>query len=738
MRSLVAAAMVLVALGTFGHAPADARAKRGLWRGLAEAHLAAAEREGGQQPPAPAQPPAPQPGTPDAPQPPPIFRAGINFVRVDVIISDKTGNPVADLQQGDFEVAEDGKPQKIETFKLVKLDGGTAEAIKTPVKDIRNDYDEEMEAARDDVRLFAIFLDDYHVRRGASLAVRKPLATFIENNLGPSDMIGVMYPLESTSSVRMTRNHSAVMRGLQQFQGRKFEYEPRNQYEEQYAHYPTEIVEKVRNQVSLSALKALIVHMGSLKEGRKALILVSEGYTSILPPQMRNADATQPGAGNPAAGNPTAGLNDPNEERASWIAGLDMDSDLRDVYDMANRNNVAIYAVDPRGLPGFEFDINEGVNLQTDSKYLTSTQDTLRLLAEQTDGRAIVNRNDLAVGMKQITRDSSAYYLIGYNSSQTPSDGKFHSIRVRVKRPGVQVRARKGYWALNQEEVKRAMAPPKPATPKPVEAALAAAVARRSSASVMRTWIGTSRGENGKTRVTFVWEPLPKAPGDRPREEPARVSVMALGPDGSPYFRGKVPASAAAVNGGASSGQAGSATAATGAGGAVGQAANKGPQRITFEAPPGKMQLRLSVEGEAAQTLDTETREIVVPDLTGAQPMLGTPAVLRARTVREFQQLRTAADVVPVAGREFSRIEHLLIRVPTYGPGGTPAPLRARLLNRAGTAMNDLQVEPSPTPGEQQVDLPLAALAPGEYVVEIRTGDQDGDAKELLAFRVTG
>jgi VWFA-related protein len=538
----------------------------------------------------------------------------------------------------------------------------------------------------------------------------------------------------------MTRNHSAVMRGLQQFQGRKFEYEPRNQYEEQYAHYPTEIVEKVRNQVSLSALKALIVHMGSLKEGRKALILVSEGYTSILPPQMRNADATQPGAGNPAYGNPTAGVNDVNEDRAAWSAGLDMESDLREVYDAANRNNVAIYAVDPRGLPGFEFDINEGIGLQTDSKYLSSTMDTLRLLSEQTDGRAIVNRNDLAVGMKQITRDSSAYYLIGYNSAQTPSDGKFHTIRVRVKRPSVQVRARKGYWALNQEEVKRALAPPKPPTPKPVEAALTAAVARPSSASVVRTWIGTSRGENGKTRLTFVWEPLPKAPGDRPRDEPARVSVMAIAPDGSPYFRGKVPSSGPAVSGGgASAGLGQSAPAGNGGGAAsAGSAAKAAPQRVTFDVPPGKMQLRMTVEGDAAQTLDTETREIVVPDLTGAQPLLGTPAVLRARTVREFQQMRAATDVVPAAGREFNRVEHLLIRVPTYGPGGTMPALHARLLNRAGSAMNELTVEPSPAAGEQQVDLPLAALPPGEYVVEIRIGDQDGDAKELLAFRVTG
>src|SRR5213594_441497 len=170
-----------------------------------------------------------QPPPPPDPNQPPVFRTGINFVRVDVIISDKAGNPVADLTQGDFDVTEDGKAQKIETFKLVKLDGGKADSMKEPPREIRTDYDEEMEAARDDVRLFAIFLDDYHVRKGASLASRNQLSRFIETQLGPSDMVGIMYPLESTASVRMTRSHSAVSRGLQQFLGRKFEYDPKNQ-----------------------------------------------------------------------------------------------------------------------------------------------------------------------------------------------------------------------------------------------------------------------------------------------------------------------------------------------------------------------------------------------------------------------------------------------------------------------------------------------------------------------------
>jgi VWFA-related protein len=676
------------------------------------------------------QQPPPPPPNPDQPPQPPTFKAGINFVRVDVIITDKNGNTVADLQPGDFDVTEDGKPQKIETFKLVKLDGGTTDALKEPPKEIRSDYDEEAEAARDDVRLFAIFLDDYHVRRGASMALRDPIARFVDTQLGPSDMVGVMYPLESLASIRMTRNHDAVMKALQQFTGRKFEYTPKNQFEEQYANYPAETVERVRNQVSMTAIRGLITHMGSLKEGRKALILVSEGFSNMLPPQLRNPIASMPGLGNPSAGNPMAGVGDPNEDRAAWAAGLDLESDLREIYDTANKNNVAIYAVDPRGLAVNEFDIDQNVNSQTDRQYLNSTMDSLRELSEQSDGRAIVNRNDLGAAMKQIVKDTSAYYLIGYNSSQTPTDGKFHEIKVRVKRSGVQVRSRKGYWALTAEETAKATAKPKPGPPKAVTDALAA-VSRPNRNQIIRTWIGTSRGENGKTKVTFVWEPVAHTAADGQRDQPSRVSLMAVGANGTSYFRGRIPDTAAASNGNG-------APAATGSG----SAAPRAPSRVVFEAPPGKMELRVSVEGTSSQVLDTEMREVTVPDLTAPNAALGTPAVYRARTPRELQQLKADADAPPVALREFSRTDRLLVRVPAYAPGGASPALTARMLNRAGDAISDLPVTASATPGgDAQFDLALSSFPPGEYILEIKAAGGDGassDSRELVAFRIVG
>ena len=142
------------------------------------------------QQPAPQQPAAQQPAAPQPPQTPPdqppqqpVFRTGINIVRVDAIVTDKQGNPVADLKQNDFEILEDGKPQTVETFRFVKADGAAPVEAQRP---IRTRADEETAAADEDSRIFVFFLDDYHVRLGSSMAVRKPLVDFIQNSSAPT------------------------------------------------------------------------------------------------------------------------------------------------------------------------------------------------------------------------------------------------------------------------------------------------------------------------------------------------------------------------------------------------------------------------------------------------------------------------------------------------------------------------------------------------------------------------
>src|SRR5436190_3225947 len=132
--------------------------------------LAASAQQAVQQPPAnpPQQPPPQTPPTAgQAPQGQrPVIRSGINFVSVDVIVTDKkTGEVVLDMKPDDFEVREDRKPQKVETFNLVKIDELEQQLAYKP-KEILSESDQELEAKKPDVRLFIMLLDDYHVRRG--------------------------------------------------------------------------------------------------------------------------------------------------------------------------------------------------------------------------------------------------------------------------------------------------------------------------------------------------------------------------------------------------------------------------------------------------------------------------------------------------------------------------------------------------------------------------------------------
>jgi VWFA-related protein len=693
MKRMRRAAVVAIALcaGAIGVAAASAPAS--------------ADRQ--EKPAPPAQQPAPtsaeatagrQP--PAAPDQQPIFRTGIDTVRVDVIVTDRQGNAVTDLTLDDFEILEDGKPQKPDTFRLVRIDTATEPAYTQ--RTIRTRNDEETAAADENSRIFTFFLDDYHVRRETSMSVRKPVVEFIANQLAPGDLVSVMYPLTPLDAVTLSRNHQGVINTVEKFSGRKYDYEPINDLERGYVYRATpQAIEVIRRQVSLTAIRGICTKLGSLREGRKSVILVSEGYTALLPPQLRSnlpGGIAMPGD---VTRDPFAAENNMMEDRARFGADTDMANELRDVFEACNRNNTSIYALDPRGLSAGEFDISQNISQRTSTEYLNSSLNTLRELADNTDGRAIVNRNDLAAAMKQIVRDSSAYYLVGY-TTQAATDGKFHELKVRVKRPGVQVRARRGFWAFTNEDVARATAGPKAGPPPAITRALAA-IAPMTNRRYIRTWIGSDRGENGKTRLTFLWEPLPPTPGVR-RDEPRRVTVLATSPGGDLVYRGRVPAELAAAGSGGS---------------------------VSFDVPPGNVELRLTIEGDGTGTLDVEDRKLEVPDFSAPDVVISTPKIWVGRNARDFAAIHSTAPPPPTATRDFRRTDRLLIKFDVAVPSGTPA-VAAQLLNQQGTKMVDVPVTNGTT-----IDLPLANLAAGQYLLEINaTGAGDKPVSELIAFRI--
>ena len=348
------------------------------------------------------------------------------------------------------------------------------------------------------------------------------------------------------------------------------------------------------------------------------MLLVSEGYSDYLPPQMRDPIATAPGFFNPAAGNP--------------------------------------FALDPRGLATFQFGIQRSVGAKLDQKVLRQTQDTLRTLADETDGRAMINQNDMTKGLAQLARDLSDYYLIGYVSS-APSDGRFHPIDVRVTRPGVVARARRGYWALTAE-------------------------------------------------VRFVWQPRGGTDGGDAGGPPvARVMLTAMGRGGSPYFQGPVPRAS-------------------------------GPSQVIFQAPPGALRLRLSVQASDGHVLDLDDRTVQVPDFTAPQVSISTPALLLARSAYEQHTLEAAANPAPTPARAFSRADTLLIRFHAYAPGGSTPAVAASLLNREGSSIATLPVAATQGGRADEVALPLATLPPGEYLVKITADSGGSSADTLVAFSV--
>jgi hypothetical protein len=150
------------------------------------------------------------------------------------------------------------------------------------------------------------------------------------------------------------------------------------------------------------------------------------------------------------------------------------------------------------------------------------------------------------------------------------------------------------------------------------------------------------------------------------------------------------------------------------------------------------MELRLSIEAADGGLLDNDIRRITVPDLTTPQTSMSTPRVFRARTAREMQALLADPAAVPLAIREFSRGDRVLIRFDGYGAGTDLPRASAVLLNRSGQKVIDVPVAAATAGGTHQIDLGLNQVPPGEYLVEITLSGTGtgGEVKELVPLRV--
>ena len=338
------------------------------------------------QPPPPTQPPAPPPPQ-DPAQPPPRFRVDASFVRVDAYPI-KDGKAVLDLTAADFEVLEDNVPQAIETFEHIvvrpagpqeeRVDPGSQRAVQQALSNPRN-------------RVFVIFLDTPHVTVPSAHAINEPLIRLIDRILGPDDLVGVMTPAMSASQIAFGRKTQVIESSLRAnwAWGTRFT----NAYDEReqayIACYPPlsgersdvsglakEMIQRKRERATLDAFEDLVRYLRTLREERKAILTVTEGWmlygenraiTKLREDPVTGYKEPVPGV-DPVGVGPNGTLTNRDPRRLSsgalnksecdsdrlMLAMLDNKRAMIDLMDEANFGNASFYPIDPRGLAVFD------------------------------------------------------------------------------------------------------------------------------------------------------------------------------------------------------------------------------------------------------------------------------------------------------------------------------------------------------------------------------------------------
>ncbi|MGH9945424.1 MAG: VWA domain-containing protein, partial [Pyrinomonadaceae bacterium] len=392
-----------------------------------------------------------------------VVRITTNLVQVDAVVLDKDGRQVSDLGAEDFEIYEDGRAQKITNLSYVSNEAGApapAAPAKTEAADKNAPPAPPVKLRPGEVRrTIALVVDDLGLSFESAYYSRRALKKFVDEQMLPNDLVaivrtgaGVGALQQFTSDKRMLNaaiervKFNALGRGgvgafaplagsdpASQTASARGE-EERDAGAEGGRDASDELDnfrEEIFNVGTLGAVNYVVRGMRELP-GRKSIILMSDGFALF-----RRDD------------------NSRNERTAQA---------LRNLTDLANRASVVIYALDPRGLVSTGLtaaDNTAGMTPDQISRAMTARSDTLfetqsglRYLAEETGGFAVINSNDLSSGVRRVLEDQKGYYLIGYRPQGETFDRRYHKISVKVKRPGLKVRTRTGFYGVTDDNAR--------------------------------------------------------------------------------------------------------------------------------------------------------------------------------------------------------------------------------------------------------------------------------------------
>lgn len=642
----------------------------------------------GQEPP-PAQ---------DASSQAPIFRGGVNFVSVDVYPR-RDGKVVEGLRAEDFQVFEDGKPQQIETFEFIKIEPNPVDAER---RDPVSQADGDRQARDPRNRVFVVYLDKAHTTVEGARYARQPLIDFLTRTIGANDLFGVMTadtPVGSlvfgrrteTIEGELTRNWAWGQAGRSAL--------PETPREEQLLNCAlrleaqtgrTGLAERLmarhREDALLSSLENLMVRLRDLRDERKNVLFISQGWVPEGPADeltnLRTSGGDPPAIGVGPGGrigigqsmDPATRTGDASgcDTAIARLANQDFVRRYRDLLASARQANVSFYPIDVGGLQ---------------ASPVMGPRNTLMELAENTDGFAVVNTNDLQAGARRISDEVSTFYLLGYNSTNSATDGRFRRIEVRMADRRIDVRARRGYLAATAALMAtRAAAPTAPTA---VDAALETLAGIRNETALFVT--GAMAGANLDVTVE-----LAAAVASRPAwQRGADIRLTVTDAAGT-----AIPATATIA-----SGERGARVSI-----AI-PAESRGPWRVdaSTAGPDGPVQARVDVPATSV--------------IAAGPPHAwrGTPS--------------PRVPLKPMADFRLTRTERLRVEWPLVHAVDTQV---ARLLDRRGQPLG-APLAFVALPADRQalaVDLPISALSEGDYVVELQVTRAEVSERRLLAFRV--
>ena len=441
--------------------------------------------------------------------PTPALRVTTRLVQANVVVTDKHGNPIAGLTKDDFSLLDDKKPQEIQVFSIATNSLSVEPSPALPPDTYSNRL---RDRANVPSSVTVILLDALNTDFAEQALSRKQVLKFLEQ-VRPQDRIALywlgnrLYALEEFTSdvagLREALAHTPAVssRALSESDPSYLSLSnpnpsapagvpagPTSSREAFRSTFDQRVAnESVRNRVSLTAaaLIAIAHHIGPLA-GRKNLVWVSGGFPFSL-------------------GQEKFDLNREND------TGMGFPGEVGRAAQALGDAGIAVYPVDARGLMGTgltaagDFSETPPPEFSSDehlpSRTAPGNLETMTILAERTGGKAFYGSNDLADAMRSAIDDSRLSYTLGFYPAATTWNGRFHTIKVRVKIPGAQVRARTGYFALPDS----ANAPPKS-----VERLIAQTAAGRLEATAIGMRVDVQRiraGGDGLVDINLHLDP---------------------------------------------------------------------------------------------------------------------------------------------------------------------------------------------------------------------------------------